>query len=346
VTRRNEPIDGCTNNWLPRATSWTLPLFVLTIGTAYGQASPRGDSTRSSLPPLHLESIAFDPERSRLVIFGGSDSLTGTWEWDGTRWERKADSVSSPFPRGGAAMAYDPSRRRIVLFGGQPRRSPNGPRRLCDTWTFDGGQWALDNDAPCVTDRVANSSLAYDGRRRTMLLVDGTMIGRDTVLRPMRIWRWTQAAWQLVDSAGPRRTGFSQVAYDDARGVLVVPVLFGGPDAGVWEWDGSRWRHIPATGPSTRQTYALLYDAKRRRVILMGGQGTTRGPYFADMWAWDGRRWTEIANTNGPAPTGRGGANLVRDARNDRLIYFGGYDEAGPRSELWTLGARGWTLVR
>lgn len=76
-----------------------------------------------------------------------------------------------------------------------------------------------------MTDKVINSSLVYDTRRRVMLLVDGTTIGGDTVTRPMRVWRWTRDAWQLVDSAGPRRVGFSNVAFDDARGVLVASDL-------------------------------------------------------------------------------------------------------------------------
>lgn len=308
------------------------------------QSSPNADTSRLTLPALHLESLAFDADRSRLVLFGGSSEFGGTWEWEGHRWRLAADSISSPLPRAGAPMAYDPGRHRVVMFGGQSRVAGRGPG-LCDTWTFDGRRWERDNDAPCVTDKVINSSLVYDTRRRVMLLVDGTTIGRDTVTRPMRIWRWTRDAWQLVDSAGPRRVGFSNVAFDEARGVLVAPVLFGGPDAGVWEWDGRRWRHAPATGPATLQTYALIYDASIRRTILLGGQGSFRGPYLSDTWSWDGVRWAEVRE-NGIRPSGRGGATLLRDPRTGRLMYLNGYDERGPLPELWIRdegGSRLWS---
>src|SRR5687768_7228491 len=88
--------------------------------------------------PLHLESLAFDPDRRRLVLFGGSPELTGTWEWDSARWSQVVDSAHSPHPRAGAPMAWDPGRRRLVMFGGQSRRAPNAPPWRCDTWTFDG----------------------------------------------------------------------------------------------------------------------------------------------------------------------------------------------------------------
>ena len=176
-----------------------------------------------------------------------------------------------------------------------------------------------------------------------MLLVTGTTVGADTVLRPTRIWRWTERGWALVDSGGPRRRGLSNVAFDDARGVLVVPVLYGGPDAGTWEWDGSRWRHSTTAQPSTRQTYALAYEPRTRRTLLMGGQGSSRGPYLDDAWAWDGTRWTELPRVSGSRPPGRGGGNLVRDTANDRFIYLGGYNEQ-PLTDLWLLDARGWRI--
>jgi hypothetical protein len=276
-------------------------------------------------------------------VFGGSREITGTWAWDGRRWRQVVDSAGSPHPRVGAPMAWDPGRRRMVMVGGQSRRAPNAPPWRCDTWTYNGRAWAMDHDGPCVAERPANSVLAYDSRRRTMLLVTGTSVGADTVLRTTRIWRWTERGWALVDSTGPRRRGFSNAAFDDARGVLVVPVLYGGPDAGTWEWDGSRWRHSTARYPTTRQTYALAYDPQTQRTLLMGGQGSSRGPYLDDAWAWDGSRWTELPRESGVQPAGRGGANLVRDTANDRFIYFGGYNEQ-PLTDLWVGDARGWRL--
>lgn len=45
---------------------------------AHAQASPNADTSRLTLPPLHLESLVFDSDRGRLVLFGGSSDATTT----------------------------------------------------------------------------------------------------------------------------------------------------------------------------------------------------------------------------------------------------------------------------
>lgn len=292
-----------------------------------------------SMPALHGESIIVDAARGTLVLFGGraaSGPLNGTWEWDGHGFHETVDSAGSPPSRAGHAMAYDRANRRVVLFGGM-----SGPStRHCDTWTYSDSRWTRAAAGACITDRGVNASLVFDSRRRRMLLADGPAIANETP-RPLRLWEWKQDAWALVDSAGPQRVGFSAAAFDDARGVLVVPVLFGGPDAGVWEWNGEDWKQVRAAGPSTRQTYALTYDARRRRVVLVGGQGGRAGPYFDEEWTWDGARWAQTARPRGPVPPGRGGATLLGDSARGRLLYFGGYGDS-LLADLWARDAGGW----
>ena len=293
----------------------------------------------TTLPALHGEALAADAARERVVLFGGRTArgwLAGTWEWDGQKWRRTLDSAASPSPRGGHALAFDGASRRVFLFGGMA-----GPSALhCDTWTYDGARWTRANDAPCFTDRMRNASLVFDARNRRMLLAEGPAVA-DEAARPLRLWAWRDDAWVPLDSAGPRRAGFSAAAFDEARGVLVVPVLFGGSDAGVWEWDGRRWSHVRATGPSTRQTYGLAYDAHRRRIVLVGGQGGRAGPYLDDEWTWDGKQWSQETRARGTAPAGRGGATLLRDATRERLLYFGGYNDS-LLADFWALDASGW----
>ena len=63
--------------------------------TANGHRNGRG-SAAAGPAPSHLEAVAFDGVRRRLVLFGGSrrpgDSAwvesNETWEWDGLRWQR------------------------------------------------------------------------------------------------------------------------------------------------------------------------------------------------------------------------------------------------------------------
>jgi hypothetical protein len=330
-----------------RLLPYVIAATVVCAAAGVGQP-PSASATRASLPPLHHESVAFDAANGRLVVYGGSDSLNGTWAWSGDAWFAVADSATSPPWRSGAAMGYHPANRRLLFFGGWRGypQAPAGFRMFCDTWAFDGRRWAQLADGPCMTTRVRNNSLVYDVRRRAMLLVDGTPEVPGDSARPARLWRWSETGWTLVDSLGPRRATWQRAVYDASRSVLVFPVLEG-PDAGVWEWDGSRWRHIVADGPSSRQVAALQYDPRRQRVVLVGGQTLTRpSTFLRDAWTWDGTRWSELALAG--APSERSGGHLVDDPVNNRLLYFGGYRGPPMRmlQELWSLDAAGWRQLR
>lgn len=290
---------------------------------------------------MHGEALTFDISRARIVLFGGrtdKDWLQTTWERTAHGWVEAAKT--GPTPRSGHTLGYDGATHRVMLFGGM--FSPP-VSLLCDTWIYDGLRWTLASNEPCMTDRVRNASLVYDVAQRAMLLVEGPAIAGD---RPqeLRLWRWTGTSWLLAADGGPRRIGFSTATYDAARKVLVVPVLFGGPDAGTWEWNGKVWRHVQATpGTGPRQTYAMTYDTERRAIVLMGGQGSSRGPFLDDAWTWDGERWTEL-KIEGRKPSGRAGATLLDDPANKRLLLFGGYAD-GILQELWSLEGGAWRLL-
>lgn len=321
---------------------FTSLALVSLLGVAAAAWQSRTDDDVLDMPPLHGEAVAFDHARGRLVVVGGrtpTESLAGTWEWDTRRWRRAIGPADSPTPRGGAAIGYDPVGRRMMLFGGM---TGSPPQLQCDTWTLDNGAWARSTQTPCITERIRNATLVFDTRARRMLLVDGPAIAGEEP-RPLRLWHRGGDSWIRVETQGPRRTGLGAVAYDSARGVLVVPVLFGGPDSGTWEWDGTTWTHMQATPPVPRQTFALTYDPGRRTVVLAGGQGTHGGPYFDDVWTWNGARWDQLLAT-GPRPPGRGGATLTSDPSNNRLLYFGGYNEA-LLNDLWALRGNVWTKL-
>ena len=311
-------------------------------------------------PGLHWESMAFDQARGRLFLFGGVGRdgvyLSETWQWDGTRWSTLVDSASSPGPRSGHAMAYDAARSRVILFGGTlaERDTPLGPVkstiRFCDTWALKGTTWTRIDRGACVIDGVVATSIVDRGTRGGLLLVEEPPrpAAGDSLTR-LRLWRWADTTWALVDSSGPHpwrgRTG---VAFDAARSVLVVPVL-GGPDAGVWEWDGARWRHVRVAGPPIRESYALSYDSRRKQVALVGGVvpasnqmqvGIHQWP--TDHWTWDGSTWTEMPSNVMVQPTGRAFATLLDDPRGGRLLYVGGINMRGVPRTLWFFDRDGW----
>lgn len=217
---------------------------------------------------------------------------------------------------------------------------------VCDNWILRGATWSKLTEGTCVTDRMIATNLVFDSRRKRMLLVDGPSLPFIPELRPLRLWEWRSNQWLLVDSTGPRRTGVGAVAFDERRGVLVVPVLYGGPDQGMWEWDGKSWRQLPPAFPSptVRQTYGLTYDSRLGRVLMFGGQGSSRGPYLDDLWSWKGAVWTRLERPAGLTPQARGGGSLLYDHARTRTLLFGGYAQVPIASEyaLWVLGDKGW----
>jgi cysteine-rich repeat protein len=94
--------------------------------------------------------VAFDPRRGRAVLFGNN----GTWEWTGSRWEKKAPVGAVPVARFQHTMTYDPIRGRVVLFGGIDQFGS-----LNDVWEWDGNNWKelrfANNPSPRRDTRIA-----------------------------------------------------------------------------------------------------------------------------------------------------------------------------------------------
>ncbi|MCZ6696144.1 MAG: thrombospondin type 3 repeat-containing protein, partial [Acidobacteria bacterium] len=136
---------------------------------------------------------------------------------------------------------------------------------------------------------------------------------------------------------GPREG--AAAVYDPARGVTV---LFGGAaDTATWEFDGGSWSMIETPdAPVARRDHRLVYDTRRRRVLLFGGQRIADGETLNDSWSYKGNRWTEIKTRTRPAP--RAAAGLAYDVENDRLVLFGGRD--GPRilDDTWLFDGSSW----
>lgn len=85
------------------------------------------------------QAMAYDPTTDRIIMFGGvqggAESPTDeTWAYDvDTNTWTLLDPVTSPSPRGWAALAFNPADGTLVLFGGGPRRE----EATDETWVFD-----------------------------------------------------------------------------------------------------------------------------------------------------------------------------------------------------------------
>ena len=241
-------------------------------------------------------------------------------------------------------MAYDVRRERVVLFGGADAAAVRG-----DTWEWNGTAWTrLSASGPPPRTFPA---MAYDARRGRILLfggnrvlfgsdppADGTFLG-DT-------WEWDGRRWTRVEAPGPPARAEAAMAYDTARGRVV---LFGGYDRAdgkirrlgdTWEWDGTRWRSVSVAGPSPRNGAAEVFDPRRGAVVLVGGRaeaGTS-----AETWAFDGARWSDGLPAS---PQGIFNCALAYDEARSRVVRFGGYRGKERVGETWELDGASWSRV-
>ena len=285
--------------------------------------------------PRYLASMAYDPATREVVLYGGytadqngNPTLLGdTWIWHGNRWYPA--TTAGPRPRAGAALVYDPVSHSLLLVGGLGA----GGQALGDSWRWTGRSWA--NTRFELPPRE-NAAVTYDSVRRQVLLFGGDTGTRSPVKYLGDTWAWDGRRWAqrhsglgAGDGPGPRTR--SSIAFDTATGQAV---LFGGANTngdvpGTWLWDGVRWARSAARGPALRQGAAMVYDAARRRLLMLGGLGHAypfsyqlgaAADYPGDTWTWDGRRWMNLSG-----PEGSRDALSAYDAATRQVVLLVGH---------------------
>ena len=99
----------------------------------------------TSPPDVDGCSIAYDPIRERVVMFGGTYTggwLINTWEWDGVNWTEIVAAIITPRPRRGHQMTYDVDLGGVVIFAGDGFDPTFGHSVwFMGTWLWDGADW-------------------------------------------------------------------------------------------------------------------------------------------------------------------------------------------------------------
>lgn len=252
-------------------------------------------STATTPPGRAYPMLAYDSNRGRTVMFGGS-GVTGsgstffddTWEFDGSDWAQ-VPTTRSPSPRRNGAMAYVPRIGAMVLFGGG-----NDTVTLGDTWLFDGQDWTQASPANAPSARWDVSS-TYDAVRQTMVLFGGAT--RDYQQNLHDLWEFDGADWRLVPRSaqpggayGPGARESFGMTFDAQSGRTLV---FQGEGASgctddLWAWDGRSWMSLEPAGaatPAPRSTARIAHDPAQGRTVAFGGAcGST---LLQDAWLID-----------------------------------------------------------
>lgn len=242
-------------------------------GQSWTLASTGGPTQRCD------NAVSYDSTREAVVSFGGYDGtfLRDTWTWNGAAWQQK--SSTGPAARADASMAFDPGDGGAILFGGLA-----GSVVVQDTWRWNGTGWTMLAPPTVPTPRWIHR-MAYDAAREEIVLFGGA--SAVAVLADM--WAWTGSDWSQKTPATLPAARYGNAIADDTHRQMVV--LFGGQTGfnfgdGVlgdtWQWNGTDWAALPVSGPSPRSFMKMVYDQRRRKMVLFGGYDGTQ--FVSDTW--------------------------------------------------------------
>lgn len=148
--------------------------------------------------------------------------------------------------------------------------------------------------------------------------------------------------WSDTGASGPCQGLSSAMAYDIARGVVViVPATV---SCGAFVLRGATATPSAFPGTTNRFDQGLAYETRANASIDFGGyyHGQTTDQYLADTWSWNGTAWTKL--TPSSSPSARGRANMAT-LRTGGVLLFGGQTSTGAAlADTWLWNGTTWQL--
>lgn len=212
---------GSTVNGARLADTWEYD------GTTWTQMSP------AASPPARVgQSMAYDPVRQRVIMYGGFTGVAQSdlWEYDGSTWMEISVTTKPPAQQL-AVMAYDTAKRRVVVVTGTPP----------ETWVFENAAWRkLSSTGP----RAINSgAMVYDAGRDRIVHHGGLNID------------YLDETWELVDDTWE----------------LFLPTVFEDLGPGIFQhemvYDPGLHRTILYGGSSASVPYTRFYAPKPQAAV-------------------------------------------------------------------------------
>ena len=145
-----------------------------------------------------------------------------------------------------------------------------------------------------------------------------------------------------ADSPSPTERYGAAMVYDESNKRLI---LFGGSnwdedvfydDTWAYNYSSNTWVELnPAVRPPPRFNPGVAYIADQQAILVFGGYKPPEH-HLSDTWLFDVKTdtWRELTPSNSPTP--RSSVGMAYDAKNRRVILFGGSSNAEyPHSDTW-----------
>jgi N-acetylneuraminic acid mutarotase len=252
-----------------------------------------------------LASMAYDPSRDRIVLFGGlhttidskgivaTNTFTDTWEFDGTNWTQKqatGPTVNKP------ELAWDALRSRIVMLG-----TDNDNKVVMYGYDPAKAEWS--NLAPAKLPACLNEGgLVYQTHNDTLLYTGGVCTDSSVI---DSTWQWDGTTWAELTVVTPidRFSGMA-LTYDQARKEAVMfsgTLAFSIPRSDTHVFKNGDWSIPEMKGsPLPRSLTAFQTDPVNKLIWMFGGQNDYRST-LEEFWKFKDEGWEGKTRDNGPS---------------------------------------------
>jgi hypothetical protein len=297
--------------------------------------------TGPSFSQLFGPVMVFDAGQARLLLVGGIPAAPGTpptvLAWQSTTNSWQPLTADGPYAAN-HAVVHDALRNCLVFVGG----SRPGTTTDTSVWEWDGVQW--DRRTHAAPGARAGHTMAADLVHDRIVLYGGTQPTQfgDTWVRDQGRWDLRIPKPSLIVGGNhPGAVRYCRLVYDEARdSVLLIGGCCSSPFP-FWRLVGDQWQAIPGVMPSGREDPGVVYDRRRQRVVMFGGDSLTSGVlYLNETWVWDGLNWTQLNPVH--SPQARSNPGMAYDLLRDRIVLLGGVLVGGASNDTWEFDGVDW----